>query len=713
MMLTTNNNNNTMHSLSNNQRIIIHTDLDCFFVQCEQHRINNNSLYNIPIAIQQHDDIISLSYEARKLGILKHSKPNDIKQQYPQVKIIHVPYSYGWKVSYEYYRRISHNIFTNIKQYCNTLYKTYNVIIEKTSIDECYIDCTVLIQHIHSLIQQQQYKQPTYYYGCIYGLCKHKLPTTSICQIQCNYTELDYTTQLLCIASELCYNIRQYIYNKLQYTCSGGISINRLLSKQIGKYNKPNNQTILLQQYIQSLLYNMKITDIPRFFIRLGKNSNIQWNNWLKSMGYICNTDTQGNNDDDNDSNNETDVNDDTNNKQQNDIDKRPPIYYISDVQSYTLEQLQQYFGHKTAQTLYDLCRGIDNISVTSSTLPNKISVSMSLQPVTDIYRAKETIYWLCLEIVDRITEEIDINNRRAKNISFGYRLENMVQPVQITISFNRFAKLYNNKQYIECSDSILSWIISDILNTQIIHVNNWSLRWTALSLTNFESVAKNTLSDMFTNTTTATINNNNNINNQSKQINGNNNHNLPLIVIPAEHEKQFLHYVHQFNRDFYFKFKTLSNNKKHELYQQYCELNHIDYTMPSDISNNYNHKSHTDNHNNNCAASDNNTNNASNDNNVIINNNPTTDQIEEDLFFDVADNDDNTSQLLRTDSQHTTIMSKSTTTSPLKSTSALTDYNKSLSAEQKRKRDLLVPTSVRKKPHSGKRTLESYMFRQ
>ena len=49
---------------------MLHLDVDCFFVQCEQHR--DPSLKGKPVAVQQHQDIIALSYEARALGIKKH-----------------------------------------------------------------------------------------------------------------------------------------------------------------------------------------------------------------------------------------------------------------------------------------------------------------------------------------------------------------------------------------------------------------------------------------------------------------------------------------------------------------------------------------------------------------------------------------------------------------------------------------------------------------
>jgi hypothetical protein len=51
----------TIETQESKQRMIIHIDLDCFFVQVEIQR--NNQYNGKPIAVQQHQDIICVSYE--------------------------------------------------------------------------------------------------------------------------------------------------------------------------------------------------------------------------------------------------------------------------------------------------------------------------------------------------------------------------------------------------------------------------------------------------------------------------------------------------------------------------------------------------------------------------------------------------------------------------------------------------------------------------
>lgn len=49
-----------------------------------------------PMAIQQHADVIAVSYEARAMGVTKHMPTNTIRQRYPSVKLVHVEVSGQW-----------------------------------------------------------------------------------------------------------------------------------------------------------------------------------------------------------------------------------------------------------------------------------------------------------------------------------------------------------------------------------------------------------------------------------------------------------------------------------------------------------------------------------------------------------------------------------------------------------------------------------------
>jgi len=48
------------------------------------------------------------------------------------------------------------------------------------------------------------------------------------------------------LASNRINEIRSQIFKELGYTCSAGISVNKMLAKISTSMNKPNNQTIIL-----------------------------------------------------------------------------------------------------------------------------------------------------------------------------------------------------------------------------------------------------------------------------------------------------------------------------------------------------------------------------------------------------------------------------------------------------------------------------------
>ena len=87
---------------------MIHLDVDCFFVQCE--RARDPSLIGQPVVVQQHQDIIAVSYEARSLGIKKHSVPNELRREHPQCRVVHAPTTDTGKVTYHDYRQYSKRI---------------------------------------------------------------------------------------------------------------------------------------------------------------------------------------------------------------------------------------------------------------------------------------------------------------------------------------------------------------------------------------------------------------------------------------------------------------------------------------------------------------------------------------------------------------------------------------------------------------------------
>lgn len=80
-------------------RVIAHADIDCFFVQAEL--LDKTELIGSPVVVYQHDDVLSVSYEAAALGIKRHDSTSQIRLLYPNVTLLSVPLESGTtKVSY-------------------------------------------------------------------------------------------------------------------------------------------------------------------------------------------------------------------------------------------------------------------------------------------------------------------------------------------------------------------------------------------------------------------------------------------------------------------------------------------------------------------------------------------------------------------------------------------------------------------------------------
>ncbi|KAG5192810.1 hypothetical protein JKP88DRAFT_242676 [Tribonema minus] len=107
--------------------VVLHLDLDAFFIQVERHRLPTLRAPT-PCALQQHQDIIAVSYEARALGVAKHMRPAEVRRRFPDVRLVHVAtVGDSGKVTYRAYRQASKNIFTLVASHCATLEKARSV----------------------------------------------------------------------------------------------------------------------------------------------------------------------------------------------------------------------------------------------------------------------------------------------------------------------------------------------------------------------------------------------------------------------------------------------------------------------------------------------------------------------------------------------------------------------------------------------------------
>jgi nucleotidyltransferase/DNA polymerase involved in DNA repair len=111
----------------------MHVDLNSFFPSCEE--LRDPTLKGKPHAVIMTDEVkdritrgavASCSYEARKYGVRSAISLFAAKQLCPQVILN--------PVDKAYYQQVSQKVMTLLEEYAD--------VLEQTSIDEAYLDCT-------------------------------------------------------------------------------------------------------------------------------------------------------------------------------------------------------------------------------------------------------------------------------------------------------------------------------------------------------------------------------------------------------------------------------------------------------------------------------------------------------------------------------------------------------------------------------------------
>lgn len=176
-------------------RVILHIDLNAFFANAEL--ILDPSLKGKPIAVSgstRRSVISTCSYEARAYGIHSAMPTQEALKLCKDLIIVNG--------HYEFYEELSKKFFKIIEK--------YSPIIEKASIDECYVDVSEKIM---------TYKRP-----------------------------LDMAWQL-----------QQEVLNELKIPCSIGVAPNKFLAKMASDMKKPMGITVLRIQEVKTKLWPLPI----------------------------------------------------------------------------------------------------------------------------------------------------------------------------------------------------------------------------------------------------------------------------------------------------------------------------------------------------------------------------------------------------------------------------------------------------------------------
>lgn len=179
-------------------KIIVHIDLNAFFVRCEE--IRNPQLKGKCIAIGHEGPagiVSTCSYEARKYGVHSGQAMFQAKQLCPQLIVIHGDYGY--------YGMLSKTFINFVKQ--------YTTIVEQASVDECFADFTLVLKG--------------------------------------NKNPIEFFRKF-----------QRDLYKKTKLMCSIGVAPTKFLAKMGSDYKKPNGLTIIRRKDLAEILYPIPIKDM-------------------------------------------------------------------------------------------------------------------------------------------------------------------------------------------------------------------------------------------------------------------------------------------------------------------------------------------------------------------------------------------------------------------------------------------------------------------
>ncbi|EME87756.1 uncharacterized protein MYCFIDRAFT_148383 [Pseudocercospora fijiensis CIRAD86] len=220
-------------------RIVIHFDYDCFYASVFEAK--NPALKSLPFAVQQKQIIVTCNYEARRRGLHKLQLIKDARRICPDVII-----ELGEDISQ--FRDASKELYGFIKGF------SWNNKIERLGFDEVWMDVTDIVDYNVALLNRNDLENsffqlvqddPTVGFGLdATVIAGHAFPKDYVSDP--HSTNVNELTLRLRLGSHLALYIRHQLEQQKGYTCTVGISTNKLLSKLVGNLNKPKGQTTVM-----------------------------------------------------------------------------------------------------------------------------------------------------------------------------------------------------------------------------------------------------------------------------------------------------------------------------------------------------------------------------------------------------------------------------------------------------------------------------------
>ncbi|MQM10747.1 hypothetical protein Taro_043648 [Colocasia esculenta] len=421
-----------------NARVIAHVDMDCFYVQVEQRK--QPELRGLPTAVVQYNSwkgggLIAVSYEARKYGVKRSMRGDEAKNVCPTIQLVQVPVSRG-KADLNVYRDAGSERVFPLSSYLDfprvgpdNLQVTYlhfqieegltwaakptlpGVIFilatkgrcERASIDEVYLDLTDAAEQMLSetppekleAIDEEALRSHVLGFSEdfeVANCCSSSSVEDSrgqeehVRQWLCR-SDADHQDKLLACGAIIVAQLRMEVLKETMFTCSAGISHNKMLAKLASGMHKPAQQTIVPSSSVKELLASFPIKKMKQLGGKLG--TSLQCDLGVSTVG---------------------------------------------DLLRFTEEKLQEHYGIRTGTWLWNIARGINGDEVQGRLLPKSHGCGktfpgpQALRTITSVrfatlnFNVEHWLNELCEELSERIQHDLEKNRRVAHTLTLHAR---------------------------------------------------------------------------------------------------------------------------------------------------------------------------------------------------------------------------------------------------------------------------------------------------
>jgi DNA polymerase IV (DinB-like DNA polymerase) len=262
------------NSLTWHGRVVMHIDMNAFFPACEE--LRDASLKGKPHAVIMTPEkdgknitrgaVASCSYEARRFGVRSAMSLSRAKELCPNLILR--------PVDKEYYSSVSQQVMRLLEEYAD--------VLEQTSIDEAFIDCTKKL----ITLQQKKYSHDNF------DQSNESLSKEHVDKRDVTFITSDLSSQpRSAIPSEITSangyksSVEEYalkIKSSIREQCNGlicsiGVANNKSIAKIASDFQKPDGLTIVYPENTMTFLSKLKVEQVSGIGIKTAKT--------LKDMG--------------------------------------------------------------------------------------------------------------------------------------------------------------------------------------------------------------------------------------------------------------------------------------------------------------------------------------------------------------------------------------------------------------------------------------------